>query len=253
MNTHPDINPGRPSAKPFLEPPRWDSVRAIYKKLSDELAILTRPYKVTIPNLNRHMMDHLIIGIDLLDSVLDRLESKNERFAISESVITFLNEPWTTWTYKKEYPDLADALLKIKSAVYHMEVKHQFLESVKIIFDRTERKRHSEDPDVLIELILEEGAATGALPISLTGLAPTHPFALFFKELCTLMGIADLLVDAREDYKSGLISIRPRLKLYLKLFCVLIRRGFKLLMKFPKKHAFIRYCLKLSWSLMWNK
>ena len=64
------------------------------------------------------------------------------------------------------------------------------------------------------------------------------------------MGIADLIVDARQDFRLGLIVLKPNVKLFLNLFKIAIKDGVSLLVSIPKKIQFTKYCIRFAFALM---
>ncbi|MFT6335183.1 MAG: hypothetical protein ACI86M_001527 [Saprospiraceae bacterium] len=91
-----------------------------------------------------------------------------------------------------------------------------------------------------------EGKATAELPLSIMKIESTHAFGKFFNNLCRLMGIADLVIDAKSDCESNNITIKPHLNRYFKLNWLLVKDGLKLIWKFPKRIHFLVYCIKFS-------
>ena len=59
------------SNKEFLAEIDWNSVRGIYKKLSDEFHVLTEPFKVRLSNELKLQLDHLIGGGQALEDRVD--------------------------------------------------------------------------------------------------------------------------------------------------------------------------------------
>lgn len=233
-----------------LPPPDWSAVRPIYQKLSDEFHVLTKPYGVQPDERTTVMLDHLILGIDAIDRVIDTTPSRADRDTIAASILTYLRGDSDTWRCPVESPELQHHVEIIKKIIVEMGVGQRFSAAVEKIFDHTEKKRHVQDSAALIKHVLQEGMSTAELPLSIMQVAATHPFAAFFCRLCMLMGIADLIVDARRDYRLGYIVVRPRLRLYIKLHIVLISEGLRLLWNFPRKWQFLQYCIRFSWSLL---
>jgi len=210
------------SNKEFLAEIDWNSVRGIYKKLSDEFHVLTEPFKVQLSNELKLQLDHLIIAIDGVDNTLDELAAAAVRNSLSSEMIEFLSD----------------------------DNKSGFIQATKDILNFTELKRHTTDPNQLIELVVKEGTATAQLPLSILIDSSTHEFRSFFTQLCELMGIVDLIFDLRSDYNNKLISIKPSLNLYLRLIRISASRGLRLIRAFPKKLSFLKYCTKFGYVLM---
>ena len=237
----------------YLTTPEWGETRSIYKKLSEEFKVLTNPYAVQLDARTKLMLDHLILGIDEVDLVVDQLPTKSERDDITASILKFLGDKEKVWKHPLATDSLTLKIQNINYIVQELNVQDRFHKAAYNIFDFTERKRHTVSEQELIDFVMQEGKATAELPLSIMGIAPSHAFAKFFTILCTLMGIADLIVDARSDYKAKYIAVKPSISLYLKLNAILIKYGLKLIWIFPKKISFLIYCIKFSFLLMTSK
>jgi len=236
-----------------LAQPDWSSVRSIYKKLSEDFHILTQAYQIKLSPQRKLMLDHLIIGIDTLDGFIDDLPEKNQRDSITKSLTAYLRHKETPLDHR-----LADSALKgnmntLKLIVHELKIEDRFVDAAEAIFHNTEIKRHTSKQKDLLNYIMLEGAATAELPLSFMGVSKSHPFASFFRNLCKLMGIADLIVDARDDYKSKRLLYKPNLSLYFNLNIILIKEGLKLIWNFPDKFQFLLYCIRFSWLLITSK
>jgi len=237
----------------YLDQPDWTRVRSIYKKLSEELHVLTDSYDITFNSRQKLMLDHLILGIDVVDKSVDELDTLSDRNDLTRSIEDFLSDDNTTWTHKLATELLQQKMNILKQIVKERNIETRFLSAVSRIFKHTEEKRHSLTHVELIKLVKMEGEATAELPLSIMGVDPTHKFSTFFRNLCKLMGIADLIVDARSDYHANYISIKPSIGLYFRLNYILIKEGFLLIFKFPKKIRFLSYCIRFSFALLFAK
>ena len=236
-----------------LEKPDWTQVRAIYKKLSDDFHVLTDPYGLEISPDQKLMLDHLILVIDAVDKVVDELPEKDQRDDLTKSIMEFLRAPDSKWDHPLTNALFAKKVSNLKRIVQHADIKPRFLDAAEKIFHYTEVKRHTKSRKELLQYILMEGKATAELPLSIMQAPPDHPFSIFFTRLCSLMGIADLVIDARSDYKLKYITYKPNPGLYLKLNWMLIREGAGIFFSFPKPLRFLVYVLKFSWVLITEK
>jgi len=227
------------SNKEFLAEIDWNSVRGIYKKLSDEFHVLTEPFKVQLSNELKLQLDHLIIAIDGVDNTLDELAAAAVRNSLSSEMIEFLSDNRSIFSHPQAEDTLRGKLNTLKIILSQIDNKSGFIQATKDILNFTELKRHTTDPNQLIELVVKEGTATAQLE-----------FRSFFTQLCELMGIVDLIFDLRSDYNNKLISIKPSLNLYLRLIRISASRGLRLIRAFPKKLSFLKYCTKFGYVLM---
>ena len=199
------------------------------------------------------MLDHLILAIDEVDKCVDELPEKSQRDGLTNSLLQFLTEPQHDWDHPLATPQLAQQMKRLKLVVQAKEIAPRFIAGVQKIFHYTELKRHTKSKKDLIKYILLEGEATAELPLSILQAPIDHSFSSFFTRLCRLMGIADLVIDARSDYQQNFIVYKPNISLYFSLNWVLVREGFGLLISFPKPLRFLKYVLRFSWALITEK
>ncbi len=237
----------------YLHDPIWTSSRSIYKKLSDELHVLTDAYGIVISDRQKLMLDYLILGIDEVDKSIDEIPSYEMREKVTKSLVRYLGNQEENWENPLGTSSLSDKMFVLKKIMQELNIEKRFTKAVSEIFDYTERKRHVLSEDELIELVMLEGKSTGELPLSFMHVDPGHAFAIFFTQLCTLMGVADLIVDARSDYKSNYIKLKPKIGLYVKLNLILVKEGILIFWNFPRKISFLVYCIKFSWLLITAK
>lgn len=229
----------------------WEGVRPIYKKLSDEFHVLLSAFDVTIDETTKLYLDHLICCIDRVDIILDGLEDRAQRLKLSGAMISLINGDIEKLPEEFLYPSLQVSLLNLRWIADKLIITPSIIGAADIIFLKTEDKRHELDIDKFILMVQDEGVATATLPLSIIGPQSNESFILFFTKLCRLMGIADLIADARSDYKNKLISFKPTFKIYLKLIGITISEGIKLLFMIPHKLRFVKYCMRFV-SILWK-
>lgn len=239
--------------KDYLQVPEWESARSIYRKLSDEFNILTDAYSISLNKRRKQMLDHLILGIDEVDVVVDPLPNIQDREDLTSSILTYLSSDQDAWSHELATPSLISKIQVIKRIVKELGVEKRFHKAAFHIFKFTEEKRHTLNTDTLVQLVMQEGEATAELPLSIMQIEAEHPFVHFFTNLCRLMGVADLVMDARSDYKSNYIALKPNLKLYWKLHAIMVKEGLKLVWNFPHKIKFLLYCIRFSLLLFTTK
>ena len=234
----------------YLQEPNWKLTRSIYKKLSEEFHILTSAYGIVLTERQKLMLDHLILGIDEVDKSIDEIQLFELREEVTQSLLMYLSDQDEQWENPLETSSLSDKMLILKKITQELNVEKRFSKAVSDIFKYTEQKRHVLKKDELIKLVMLEGQSTAELPLSIMSVEPNHPFAKFFVQLCTLMGVADLIVDAKSDYRLNYIELKPSFGLYVKLNWILIKEGIKIFWNFPKKVSFLFYCIRFSWLLI---
>ncbi len=242
-----------PQNQAYLYKIDWSTTRAIYKKLSEEFHMLTGAYSIVLDERTKLMLDHLILGIDDIDQTIDNLPTKAARDSITNSIINFLQNDQSSWLYSDANHALKLKVQTLKLIVKELNIEKRFLQAATNIFNFTEEKRHVDNKNTLISLVLKEGQATGELPLSVMNIPEDHDFGIFFTKLCTLMGVADLIVDARSDYRAKQISLKPNFALYLKLIKILLVEGLSLIWHFPRKWSFFKYCITFGLALILEK
>ena len=228
----------------------WNSVRGIYKKLSEEFHVLTDAFQVTVNDDLKQKLDYLIIAIDEVDNSLDELEPTELRNSLSAEMIAFLGDNKKLFSHPQADDVLQEKLNSLKGIIGSLEVKNNFIEATENILKYTELKRHTKDSNELIDFVLKEGEATAELPLSIIGKSSNKEFRVFFIQLCEIMGIVDLIFDLRSDYKKKIVSIRPNFKIYFKLLQLSFSKSLSLFRAFPKKLTLIKYCMKFAFVLM---
>lgn len=234
----------------YIPLPHWHGVRPIYRKLSDEFHILTSTFHITIDPQIKVCLDHLIIAIDEIDTCVDELPTKDERDDMTNSLINYLKDHRKDWSHTHATASLSIKIKNLKKVVHKLNIQDDFIEAAKTIFHFTEIKRHTKKTHHLINYVCLEGQATALLPLAIMGVKNNSPFGVFFTRLCMIMGVADLVIDAKPDYKQGLILLKPTFTLYLKLCNIAIRDGVKLLISIPRKIQFVRYCYRFAIALL---
>lgn len=247
------MNKNRNKDSDYLVDLDWSAVRAIYRKLSDEFHVLTDSYKVSLSARRKIMLDHLIIAIDKVDQSIDEIPDKLDRDELTECMLSFLENDQKEFGNRLATDSLSQNMNVLKLIVHELGVQGRFILAVAKIFKYTEEKRHTNNAEQLIALVQKEGAATAELPLSIMQVPADHPFAYFFNNLCKMMGIADLIVDARSDYRDNYIALKPSLLLYFNLSWILVKEGVRLIWNFPRKLRFIIYCVKFSFLLLVSK
>jgi len=233
-----------------LADPDWSLVRPIYKKLSDEFDVLTNAYGLQLDPKRKRMLDHLIVVIDGVDQYIDELPTQKLRDDVTGAIIQFLIHDDPNWNDTAIAPTFRKLIEVVKSIVLQSGTRDRFMVAAQNIFLYTEQKRHTTNRKELVDLVMKEGRATAELPLSIMGIEADQPFGQFFSRLCMLMGVADLIVDARRDYKEVIIALKPGIGLYYHLNRILVTAGLQILWYFPKKLRFLMYVIRMSVALI---
>jgi len=237
----------------YLYLPEWNNTRSIYKKLSDEFHVLTNAYSVELDSRTKLMLDHLILTIDEVDQSVDELQSKTERDSLTNSILQYLQNNESEYIHSLAKLSLSKKIEILKSIIKELHITERFYAAASKIFNYTEEKRHTKDQKKLIQLVQLEGEATAELPLSIMRIDSQDSFGLFFNRLCMLMGVADLVIDAKSDFNSNYIVLKPNFKFYRALVSIVIKEGIRLIWNFPHKFKFLMYCISFSVSLLTSR
>ena len=233
-----------------IGPPEWKNVRAIYKRLSDEFDVLLQPYSIALSPVQKDMLDHLIIAIDRIDDYIDNIDDKQQR----DDVVKYILQQLKDQGFEPDDAGLVAPIKKPTKVLAHiidyLGIRQSFGDAAHNIFYNTEEKRWVDNPQKLLRYVMDEGAATASLPLSIMQIQSTHPFAQFFRDLCILMGIADLFIDLKKDFKDHIIVVPPRILLRIHLLLLVMYRGIRLFIKFPRRLSLFAYCLRFGWLLL---
>lgn len=222
----------------------WKGVRPIYKKLSDEFNVLLSAFDIVLNQTTKLYLDHLICCIDRVDNILDEMSMQQQRQNLSDSMIELINGDRELLPKEFCQPELETSLLNLRAIANKLNVKSAIVHAAHIIFTKTENKRHETNIESFITMVQAEGVATALLPLSIMGDESNKNFTDFFTKLCRLMGVADLIVDAKSDYRTKIIAFKPTFKIYVRLIRLTISEGLKLLLMIPHKFRFLQYCFR---------
>ncbi len=228
----------------------WTGIRSVYRKLDEEFHVLTDGFGLYVPPQVREDMRHLIVAIDCVDRVLDGLPDATQRVSLSQVMIAYLRLKDASLEHPAVTAELDGRLANLKKVVWANGIVEPFSDAIAHVLETTESKRHVEDLTTFLTLVEQEGEYTAQLPLSIMGGYASQDFRHFFTRFCALMGIADLLFDARTDYKEGQSRIRPGFRTYGTVFVHAAAEGIGLLRQFPRKLAFIGYCFRFVGVLL---
>lgn len=228
----------------------WTGVRPVYRKLDEEFHVLTDGFGLYVPDQVRSDMRHLIAAIDCVDRVLDSLSAPADRNELSKAMIRYLRKEQASLDHSAATAELTERLHNLRTVVWCYAIVEPFAAAIEQVLEATEAKRHVVELDIFLMLVEQEGEQTAQLPLLIMGGYASQEFCHFFTRFCALMGIADLLFDAGADHADGQLRIRPNIKVYWVIFSLSTHEGIGLLKGFPRKIAFVSYCLRFVGVLL---
>lgn len=228
-------------------PMDWTNVREVYKKLQDDFHLLTEPFGIFVPEDRNRDLAQLIGAIDVVDRELDRIEEVESREVFITNVLSFLRGESVELNVDASV-ELADRMMILREAIERLGIQKKFCDTVREVVDHGEAKRLASTNDAMIHHLVEEWRLTGMLPVLFLGELATPAFEKFFYLCCATMPAIDMLQDARMDYRSGQIGVRPSIGLHLKLLKVFCCPLPRLLFLFPSPATLLRYAFSFVWQ-----
>ncbi|QEG21362.1 hypothetical protein [Mariniblastus fucicola] len=225
----------------------WTNVREVYRKLQDDFHLLTEPFGIFVPDDRNLDLSQLIGAIDVVDRELDRIEAASDRETFISNVLRYLRGTSSDLVVEGS-EELFERMAILREAIQRLEIRTEFCDTIRRIVDHGEAKRLAMTNDEMIHHLVEEWRLTGVLPVLFLRELSTPEFEKFFYLCCATMPAIDMLQDARMDYRSGQITIRPTVWLHLKLLRVCCAPLPKLLFLFPAPLTLMRYALSFVWQ-----
>lgn len=231
-----------PSSLPSPQEMNWTNVRAVYRKLQDDFHLLTEPFGIFVPDDRNLDLSQLIGAIDVVDRELDTIDEAKDREVFIAKVLRYLRGK-TGGLNIEASKELIERMAILREAIERLEIQDQFCDTVQKVVDHGESKRIASTEKEMIHHLVEEWRLTGVLPVLFLRELGTPEFEKFFYLCCATMPAIDMIQDARMDFRSGQISVKPSIGLYLKLAKIFFCPLPKLLILFPSPLTLVRYAM----------
>ena len=224
----------------------WTNVRTVYRKMNEEFYLITEPFGIIIDDHLDTDLGNLIATIDVVDRTLDAIDDKDVRAEIADAIVNFLRcnlllRLLPAFPAELYSPELEARLDVLREMIIRRDIRDQFADTIQNILFHTESKRTAFDLDQMIHHLVREWSLAGRLTLLILGDRSTRQFDRFFLLCCEMMPAVDMFLDAGSDYRSGQLSVRPTLKMYVKLILVFALPIPKLFQRFPKPMNLLRY------------
>jgi hypothetical protein len=229
------------------QPMDWVNVRAVYRKLQDDFHMLTEPFGIFVPDDRNLDLSQLIGAIDVVDRELDKIETASGRQGFISKVLSYLRGESAELRVNTS-KELLDRMAILREAIERLEIRDKFCDTVQRVVHHGEAKRVATTDKEMIHHLVEEWRLTGVLPVLFLRELSTPAFEKFFYLCCATMPAIDMIQDARMDFRSGQISIRPSIGLYFKLTKIFFSPLPKLMFLFPSPLTLVRYALSFVWQ-----
>jgi len=225
----------------------WSNVRGVYRKLQDDFHLQTEPFGIFVPADRNLDLSQLIGAIDVVDRELDTIDEAEDREAFVAGVLLFLRGESAELKVNASR-ELSDRMWILREAIERLDIQTVFCDTVQKVVDHGESKRVAQTDKEMIHHLVEEWRLTGVLPVLVLREFSTPAFEKFFYLCCATMPAIDMIQDARMDYRSGQISVRPSIALYFKLMMIFFSPLPKLLLLFPSPLTLVRYAMSFVWQ-----
>jgi len=225
----------------------WTNVREVYRKLQTDFHLLTEPFGIFVSHERNEDLSQLIGAIDVVDRELDQISEALARENFISTVLRYLRGKHSSLDVDGTQ-ELHDRMRILREAIERLGIRDEFCTTVRQVVDHGEAKRLASTENEMIHHLVEEWRLTGVLPVLFLREYSTPAFEKFFYLCCATMPAIDMLQDARIDYRSGQISIRPTFSLHLKLLKVFCCPLPRLLFLFPSPLTLMRYAMSFVWQ-----
>jgi len=225
----------------------WTNVRAVYRKLQDDFHLLTEPFGIFVPDDRNLDLSQLIGAIDVVDRELDRIDNAADREMFIAKVLGFLRGESAQLEIGSS-KELPDRMAILREAIDRLEIQTEFCDTIQKVVDHGELKRIAKTNKDMIHHLVEEWRLTGVLPVLFLRELSTPAFEEFFYLCCATMPAIDMIQDARMDFRSGQISVRPTIGLYLQLMKMFFSPLPRLMLLFPAPLTLVRYAMSFVWQ-----
>jgi hypothetical protein len=230
-------------------PVDWVNVRAVYRKLHDEFPRITEPFGIAISQEQNRDLAHLICAIDSIDQVIDEIQCSAERDSLAESIVDFIAGRKTQFAFDSpNIAGLVDRIYCLRNVVVRRGVQVEFAKTAAQVLFHSEQKRMATTVNDMVDHLNREWRLSGDLTVLVLGQTDNERFVRFFGLCCEMMTVVDMVPDAKADYASGQLSVRPGLCLYLRLLGSFVVRAPVALSRFPKKLQLLGYAAKFIFN-----
>lgn len=223
----------------------WTGVRPVYRAICEEFGRLTEPFGITLSTATRTDLAVLIIAMDSIDRELDTTTDTGERTTLSNAILSYLRGNESAELLGTLGIELSERLSVLRESLCRLGIENEFLKTAEAILLVTEQKRHATDVKDFIRCLETEWRLVGEMPLQILG-GQAHPrFRLYFLRLCGSMYPFDTIPDMRADHRQGQISIRPSLRLAVRMVGRVLWDLPWLIYKFPKRWKIVGYAVAL--------
>jgi hypothetical protein len=140
-------------------------------------------------------------------------------------------------------PEVALQAARLREVLVAGDALAAFLGFARAALTNTELMRTTPSRDVYLECVRREGVLTVELTLAVLGADAPPRLAGFLRAVAELGNLFDKLVDARGDHRRGELTVRPGVRLHLRLLAALVARVPSAAARHPSFLRFARWGL----------
>ena len=203
---------------------------------------MARGFNLDLPLDRRRDAAILVFAIECVDRILDSLPAPAGRAQFSANVLSSLEGNAAASAHLLP-AEVRLRLSQLHEVIHRRNIAGSFCRITRRILRNSERMRNTRCPAFYIESALAEGRWMVELLLLVLGGEVTPRFREFMRQVAGPANLGDKLRDARRDFFSGELAIKPGLVLHLRLGCGMLWRVLALAFRF------CAYRRVLTWGL----
>jgi hypothetical protein len=209
------------------------NVRPEYARLGRDFVRVARGFGIALEEQARRDVAQLAAAIEHIDRVLDAIDARGERDAFGAALVLALRtgdaRAMNAWGEEltARVRALHETLARRCAVERFARVTDEALANVEALRAATTR-------DAFVACVVLEGRLTAEMALLVAGDACTDAFRRFFVALGEPANLVDKLLDARDDYARGEMTLAPSLHLHARLALEIAHRVPRLCATYPR-------------------
>ena len=219
----------------------WDGIRPEYFKIWADFPKTARPFGITLSPQQLVALQYLLIGMDLIDSAIDRVTERPVRLRLCTSILAWMQGAPDDYPLQENLE--TERVEPLRHLISDRLVLASFLTSASRVFSASEGKRNATTASEMVSHLVAEGQAAAEMTVILLGENTNKRFNQFLFRIMRIGTIVDTLLDAEDDFKSGLLPLAPNRIFRWRLKFAIGWQLPGLIVGFPDRLLLWRYCL----------
>ncbi len=222
----------------------WTGVRGEYRRVWTDFPRTADPFGITLTPVQLNALGHLLVSMDIIDSFIDCQADTSTRQRACEFISRWMrgdncsvgtDDQLTTYR-----------LLPLRSIITERKIVEPFLSAAERVFCASEGKRNARDVQGLVRHLIDEGQAAAEMTILILGDNTNRGLNNFLQRIMRIGTIVDTLLDADDDFYSGLLQQIPNRLFRFRLKVAIARQLPGLIVSFPDRWLLWRYCMSYT-------